>query len=113
MDQSFINLKFLNINVIINNYYNELLTELELVQLLLSANASLTCVDIHGRTPLHLAVNASQPDSILFDIPHYLIENKADLSAVDKYGRIPLHYAFLKVDRFVLELELSTLFRLS
>merc|ERR1719427_2430979 len=72
--------------------------ELELVQLLLSANALLTCVDIHGRTPLHLAVNASQPDSILFDIPHYLIENKADLSAVDKYGRIPLHYAFLKVD---------------
>ena len=66
---------------------------------LLEKQASLVEVDAQGRTPLHLAVNASGPFSALFDIPDLLIEKGASLTVADMYGRIPLHYAYTKIGK--------------
>jgi len=74
-------------------------TEIDLVNALLEKQASLSEIDQQGRTPLHLAVNASGPTSALFDIPDLLIEKGASLVVEDKFGRIPLHYAYTKIEK--------------
>ncbi|XP_078491474.1 poly [ADP-ribose] polymerase tankyrase isoform X1 [Ciona intestinalis] len=73
--------------------------EIDLVTALLEKQASLNEKDDQGRTPLHLAVNASGPSSALFDIPDLLIEKGASLTVVDKFGRVPLHYAYVKIGK--------------
>ncbi|XP_076804427.1 uncharacterized protein LOC143448524 [Clavelina lepadiformis] len=73
--------------------------EIDLVNALLEEQASLKECDAQGRTPLHLAVNASGPSSALFDIPDLLMEKGASLTVADKFGRVPLHYAYVKIGK--------------
>uniref|UniRef100_UPI001939B58C poly [ADP-ribose] polymerase tankyrase-like n=1 Tax=Styela clava TaxID=7725 RepID=UPI001939B58C len=73
--------------------------EMDLVNALLEKQASLNERDHNGCSALHLAVNASGPNSALFDIPDMLIEKGASLTADDDSGRIPLHYAYMKIGK--------------
>lgn len=72
---------------------------MDLVNALLEKQASLNERDSNGCTALHLAVNASGPNSALFDIPDMLIEKGASLTSADDTGRIPLHYAYMKIGK--------------
>ena len=55
---------------------------------LLSAGASLHCVDEHGRTPLLLAVLGGHVDTV-----RYLVDLGADVSCKDTDNRDPVSYA--------------------
>ena len=60
-----------------------------LVGLLLSKGVTVNAMDIHGRTPLHLAASACGNSKMI----SFLLERGAKVNVRDIYGQTPLHLA--------------------
>lgn len=71
---------------------------LEAIGLLCEAGAPLDAGDIDGRTPLHHALRAPEPQSIR--VMQQLMEYGANVSAWDKFGRTVLHEVMLSGSSF-------------
>jgi ankyrin repeat protein len=65
-----------------------------IAQLLVAAGASLETVDIHGKRPLHHAVENSR-----LELVRWLLKQGVEPSPKDKSGKTPLDYALESDDR--------------
>jgi ankyrin repeat protein len=64
--------------------------KIEVLKVLVEAQANIDALDVHKSTALHWACLSKDPDDI--ELITYLLDHGASVNAEDRYGRTPLHY---------------------
>jgi ankyrin repeat protein len=81
-----------------------------ITRILLENGGNLNALDLHKRTPLHLAIQQNENDHLRLETIKLLLEKGANPNAADEEGRTPVHYVVqdnrsnsLKVLKLLLE----------
>ncbi len=87
---------------LLEGYDVEESTRIEMAKIFISNGASVSSLDEHGKTPLHLAVETRFPDMMKL-----LLDHGADINKPNKWGSTPLHIAAVYCTNDIIELLLK------